>query len=63
VPKFALVAKRQPLKLSIPLQSFLLSFGRICEAAQFGLFRDQHRGRINHQVITESSKRWEQNQR
>jgi hypothetical protein len=35
VPEFALVAKRQPLELSLLLHSFWL--GRICEAAQFDL--------------------------
>ena len=67
MPEFALVAKRLPLELSIPLQSFHFPKRRggeqICEAARFGLFRRQRRVRTNHQVITPLSKSWEQHQR
>jgi hypothetical protein len=35
LPEFALVAKRQPLELSIPLHFFCS--GRVCVAAQFGI--------------------------
>jgi len=46
LPEFALVAKRLPLELSIPPQSFHFPKRRggeqMCEAARFGRFRHQH---------------------
>jgi hypothetical protein len=46
-----------------PATFLLVPFGRICEAAQFGLFRHQHRVHTNHQAIARLSKRSDRQQR
>jgi hypothetical protein len=60
LPEFALVAKHQPLELSIPLRSF--GFGRMRGCPVRSVLPSTS-GRRSHQVITGLSKHRDRHQR